>query len=129
MKEQNLALLAHSGNFSLFSYKTEDTSKQVEQEGYFAPLKSNLRKGCILLIECRDKQSMYKVIDNNGSVADMINVGKACSFTTADAIEDVAIDEVAEKYDRTEIDSNFCALSSTINDILTVLRQNKIINS
>lgn len=128
-KEKNLSLLAYSGVFSLFSYQTEELSEAVAQRGYFQSAKQ-IRKDNILYIKTKDKNSMYKVIDDDGTVVDMFN-GEACNngAPPQEAIEDIALNEVSEKFDSDEVNENFQTLESAVNDILAVLRSANLINT
>lgn len=65
-KSRDLGVLAYTGGFTLWHYKTEDSEEEVKKEGYFDDADDMLRAGDMIILNTKDSHGFVFYASKRG---------------------------------------------------------------
>ena len=77
----NLSALSYANGFTLWHYKTPDTSAVVDSTGYFNGAAAMLRVGDFIFVSATMQSGVFIVASNTGGVVDVSDI---TAFGTVD---------------------------------------------
>lgn len=128
---KNLAVMAYANGFTLWQYKTSNTTAEASSPGYFNEAKSYLAEKDMIILQAADKTSQVivaKAEDGSVAISPLVSVGGS-AITPANAIADVALTDQGTAYEQAALNTSLNELKAKLNAVLAALRTTGVVKN
>lgn len=128
---KNLAVIAYANGFTLWQYKTGNTTAEASAEGYFDPAKTYIAEKDMIILQASDKTSQVIVgkTDTGSVTVSPLVAGTGTTIMPANAIADLALSNQGDAYAAAALNASLESVQTKLNAVLAALRTTGIIKA